>query len=51
MPRETGKALVANTALRRDEILERVGYTDDSAFRRLFRKHAARRAATGAASA
>jgi transcriptional regulator GlxA family with amidase domain len=36
---EAGKALLENTALRMDQILERVGYDDDSAFRRLFRKH------------
>ena len=36
---ETGKALLENTALRMDQILERIGYDDDSAFRRLFRKH------------
>jgi transcriptional regulator GlxA family with amidase domain len=36
---ETGKALLENTALRMDQVLERIGYDDDSAFRRLFRKH------------
>ena len=36
---EAGKALLENTALRMDQILERIGYDDDSAFRRLFRKH------------
>lgn len=36
---EAGKALLANTNFRLDQILERVGYSDDSAFRRLFKKH------------
>lgn len=36
---EAGKALLENTALRMDQILDRIGYEDDSAFRRLFRKH------------
>jgi len=36
---ESGKALLENTALRMVEILERIGYSDDSAFGRLFRKH------------
>ena len=36
---ETSKALLEGTRLRMDAILERVGYSDGSAFRRLFRKH------------
>lgn len=36
---ETSKALLENTNLRVDEILDRVGYNDDSTFRRLFKKH------------
>jgi transcriptional regulator GlxA family with amidase domain len=36
---ETSKALLENTRLRIDEIVDRVGYTDDGAFRRLFKKH------------
>ncbi|MBI3898775.1 MAG: helix-turn-helix domain-containing protein [Gammaproteobacteria bacterium] len=36
---EAGKALLANTKLRLDQIVERVGYQDDSAFRRLFKRH------------
>jgi len=36
---EASKALLENTRLRIDEIVDRVGYTDDGAFRRLFRKH------------
>lgn len=36
---ETSKALLENTKLRIDEIVGRVGYTDDGAFRRLFKKH------------
>jgi transcriptional regulator GlxA family with amidase domain len=36
---EAGKALLENTKLRIDEIVDRVGYTDDGAFRRLFKKH------------
>lgn len=36
---ETSKALLEGTRLRLDAILERVGYTDGSAFRRLFRRY------------
>lgn len=36
---EAGKALLANTNYRVQQILERVGYNDESAFRRLFKKH------------
>jgi transcriptional regulator GlxA family with amidase domain len=36
---EAGKALLANSKLRMDQILERIGYQDDSAFRRLFKRH------------
>jgi transcriptional regulator GlxA family with amidase domain len=36
---EASKALLENTNLRIDQILDRVGYCDDSAFRRLFKKH------------
>jgi len=36
---ETSKALLENTSLRIDEIVDRIGYSDDSAFRRLFKKH------------
>jgi transcriptional regulator GlxA family with amidase domain len=36
---ENGKALLENTRLRMGEILDRVGYNDESAFRRLFKKH------------
>ena len=36
---EASKALLENTQLRVGEIVERVGYADDSTFRRLFRKH------------
>ncbi len=36
---ETGKALLEGTRLRLDAILERVGYRDDSAFRRLFKRY------------
>jgi transcriptional regulator GlxA family with amidase domain len=36
---ETSKALLEGTQLRLDAILERVGYGDDSAFRRLFKKY------------
>lgn len=36
---EMGKALLEGTQLRMDAILERIGYNDDSAFRRLFRKY------------
>jgi transcriptional regulator GlxA family with amidase domain len=36
---ETSKALLENTRMRVDEIVGRVGYTDDGAFRRLFKKH------------
>jgi transcriptional regulator GlxA family with amidase domain len=36
---EMSKALLENTALRMGEILDRIGYNDDSAFRRLFRRH------------
>ncbi|HZE10921.1 MAG TPA: helix-turn-helix domain-containing protein [Burkholderiales bacterium] len=36
---ETSKALLENTALRTDQILDRIGYGDDSAFRRLFKRH------------
>ena len=33
------KALLENTGLRMDEILDRIGYADESACRRLFKKH------------
>lgn len=36
---EMSKALLENTQLRMDAILERIGYSDDSAFRRLFKKY------------
>jgi transcriptional regulator GlxA family with amidase domain len=36
---EMSKALLESTQLRMDAILERVGYSDDSAFRRLFKKY------------
>ncbi|MFP5348499.1 MAG: GlxA family transcriptional regulator [Gammaproteobacteria bacterium] len=35
---ETGKALLANTNYRLTQILERIGYHDESAFRRLFKR-------------
>jgi len=35
---EASKAMLENTAVRTDAIVERVGYTDASTFRRLFRK-------------
>jgi len=35
---EAAKALLANSRLRLDQILERIGYHDDSAFRRLFKR-------------
>ncbi|MGH8772741.1 MAG: helix-turn-helix domain-containing protein, partial [Burkholderiales bacterium] len=36
---EASKALLENTSLRIDEIVDRIGYSDDGAFRRLFKKH------------
>jgi transcriptional regulator GlxA family with amidase domain len=36
---EMSKALLENTQLRMGEILDRIGYSDDSTFRRLFRRH------------
>jgi transcriptional regulator GlxA family with amidase domain len=36
---EAGKALLANSRLNLEQILDRIGYHDDSAFRRLFRRH------------
>jgi transcriptional regulator GlxA family with amidase domain len=36
---EAGKALLESTHLRVDAILERIGYMDASAFRRLFKRH------------
>jgi transcriptional regulator GlxA family with amidase domain len=36
---EMAKALLENTTMRMDEILDRIGYIDDSAFRRLFKKY------------
>ena len=36
---EAGKALLANSKLRLDQIIERIGYHDDSAFRRLFKRY------------
>lgn len=36
---EMSKALLEGTRLRMDAILERIGYSDDRAFRRLFRKY------------
>lgn len=36
---EAGKALLANSRLSLDQILDRIGYQDDSAFRRLFKRH------------
>jgi transcriptional regulator GlxA family with amidase domain len=36
---EAGKALLANSKLRLTQILERIGYQDDGAFRRLFKRH------------
>lgn len=36
---ETSKALLASSHYRIDQIAARVGYQDDSAFRRLFKKH------------
>jgi transcriptional regulator GlxA family with amidase domain len=36
---EMGKALLENTQLRVGEILDRIGYSDDSIFRRTFRRH------------
>lgn len=36
---EMSKALLESTQLRMDAILERIGYNDDSAFRRLFKKY------------
>jgi transcriptional regulator GlxA family with amidase domain len=36
---EAGKALLANSRLRLDQILDRIGYRDDGAFRRLFKRH------------
>ena len=36
---ELSKALLENTQLRMGAILARIGYTDDSAFRRLFKKY------------
>lgn len=35
---ETGKVLLANTNYRLTQILERIGYDDESAFRRLFKR-------------
>jgi transcriptional regulator GlxA family with amidase domain len=36
---EAAKALLENTRLRMGEVLERVGYGDESTFRRLFKRH------------
>jgi transcriptional regulator GlxA family with amidase domain len=36
---EAAKALLENTRLRMSDILERVGYGDESTFRRLFKRH------------
>jgi len=36
---ETGKALLVNTSMRLSEILARVGYEDESTFRRTFKKY------------
>lgn len=36
---EASKALLANSRLNIDQILDRIGYQDDSAFRRLFKRH------------
>jgi transcriptional regulator GlxA family with amidase domain len=36
---EAAKALLENTRLRMSEVLERVGYGDESTFRRLFKRH------------
>lgn len=36
---EAGKALLANSAYRIDQILERIGYRDDGAFRRQFKRY------------
>jgi transcriptional regulator GlxA family with amidase domain len=36
---EVGKGLLANSKLRLTQIVERIGYQDDSAFRRLFKRH------------
>ena len=36
---EAGKALLENTRLRMSEVLERIGYGDESTFRRLFKRH------------
>jgi len=36
---DAGKALLANSRLNLDQILYRIGYHDDSAFRRLFKRH------------
>jgi len=36
---EAGKALLENTRLRMSQVLERIGYGDDSTFRRLFKRH------------
>jgi transcriptional regulator GlxA family with amidase domain len=35
---EAAKGLLANSKLRLGQILERIGYHDDSAFRRLFKR-------------
>jgi transcriptional regulator GlxA family with amidase domain len=36
---EAGKALLENTNLRMSDVLERIGYEDESTFRRLFKRH------------
>jgi transcriptional regulator GlxA family with amidase domain len=36
---EAGKALLANSPYRMDQILERIGYRDDGAFRRQFKRY------------
>jgi transcriptional regulator GlxA family with amidase domain len=36
---EAGKALLENTNLRMSEVLERIGYEDESTFRRVFKRH------------
>ena len=36
---EASKALLESTALTTDQIIDRIGYADDSTFPRLFKKH------------
>jgi transcriptional regulator GlxA family with amidase domain len=36
---EAGTALLENTKLRMSDVLERIGYGDESTFRRLFKRH------------